>query len=300
MKALDSNLRRETVRWQEKLFRCSIRRRSRLQKIQQLLGATASQDCLEITSGDGMISRQLRMDGGHWKSLATDPAAQEALQFFVDEPVSVLNGSTIDAPDQSVDAVVVVNALERVVDDHALIRECHRVLRPDGRLIITTHRNMKFCVGGSPVRALLGLSWRKRGMARSGYTTRDFFDVLKDGFDVPETITYSTFCMEVPGLFYEAAANRLAGRPYNMPPANIGTEQFYGYTKLNAFAVLLSPLMWLCARLDRVLSFVFPGHNIAAKTKRRVWRERRTPRLIDGRSIAEAALNTKIGTAAPF
>ena len=104
----------------------------------------------------------------------------------------------------------------------------------------------------------------------------------------------------MPGLLCEAAANKLARGPYNMPPSNADTEHFYYYTKLHALGTIAWPLMWLTSKIEKVVSFMMPGHNIVAKTKRRVWRERRTPILVDGRSIAEAALNTKIGTAAPF
>lgn len=300
MKVMDQNLSGEVLRWQEKLFSRSVRRQAKLKQVKRLLGATAGQDCLEVTAGDGMISRQLRMDGGSWTTIVTPPEAKDSMEFFVKGGVQVLQNETLDAADLSFDAVVIVDALERIADDHAFIRECHRVLRPDGRLIITTHHRMRFCIGGGPTRAMLGLSWKKKGLVRAGYTTREFFDVLKDGFDVPETISYSSCCVESPGLFCEAAANKLAGGAYNMPPADADTEQFYHYTKLVSLGTLVYPWMWLMSKLDKLLLFILPGHNIAAKTKRRVWRERRTPILVDGRSIAEAALNTKIGTAAPF
>ena len=298
MKAMEQNLSGEVLRWQEKLFLRSVRRQTKLRQVKELLGATAGQDCMEVTAGDGMISQQLRLDGGTWTTLVPDDAVLESMQFFVKSGLRVLKDQTIDMPDQSVDAVVILDALERVADDHGFIRECHRVLRPDGRLIITTARKLPLGVG--PIRALLGLSWKKRKLVRCGYTTREFFDVLKDGFDVPETISYSTCVVELPGMFCEAAANALVGGAYNMPPADADTEQFYHYTKLQFLGAIAYPWMWLMVRLDNVLNFILPGHNMAAKTKRRVWRERRTPILVDGRSIAEAALNTKIGTAAPF
>ncbi len=300
MKAMDKNLSGEVVRWQEKLFKRSVRRQTRLRKIKQLLGVTSNQHCLEICAGDGVISEQLRMDGGSWTTLVPDADAQASMNYFVKSNVRVLQNETIDAPDQSFDAVVVVDALERMRDDRAFIKECHRVLKTDGRLIISVARKMLFCLGGCPLRLMLGLSWKKKGLARSGYSAHEFFDVLKDGFDVPETVSYSTCCVEVPGLLCEAAANKLAGGSYNMPPADADTEEFYHYTKLYALGTLIYPLMWLLSKLEGVLLFILPGHNLVAKTKRRVWRERRTPILMDGRSIAEAALNTKIGTAAPF
>jgi len=292
MRAMENNLSDEVVRWQEKLYNRSTRRKMRVRKLKQLLGAVSNQRCLEVSAGDGVISAQLRLDGGEWTTLVPDAAAQTSAGYFLKGGLRILQDETIDEPDHSFDAVVVVDALERMRDDRAFIRECHRVLKPDGRLVINVAR-----------RSFLGLfnsSWKKKGLARAGYTGTEFFDVLKDGFDVPETISYSTGLVEMPGRLCEAIANKLAGGLYNMPPANAGTEEFYHYTKLYALGTLLAPLMWLLSQTDQLLLFVFQGRNMAAKTKRRVWRERRTPVLMDGRSIAEAALNTKIGTAAPF
>lgn len=299
MKAMDANLRAEVVRWQEKLFKRSVRRQMRVRKLRDLLGLTTNQNCLEITAGDGMISTGLREGGGRWKTLVLSNEAKASVDWFVDDQVEIFPGGSIHEPDGTFDVVVIVDALERVRDDYAFIKECHRVLKPDGRLVVTTARKM-ICLGVCPLRSILGVSWRAKGLERPGYTNGEFFEVLKDGFDVPETDSYSTCCVEVPGLFCEALANKLAGGPYNMPGENTGTEQFYHYTKLNVFAALVYPLMWVLGKLDEKLLFFMPGHNMVAKTKRRVWRVRKQPVLIDGRSIAEAAINTKIGTAAPF
>ncbi|HNX53259.1 MAG TPA: methyltransferase domain-containing protein [Pontiellaceae bacterium] len=295
---MDVNLRNEVIRWQEKLFKRSVRRQMRLRELRELIGITTNQNCLEITAGDGMISTRLRDGGGRWKTLVLSNDVKTALDWFVPDQVEVLQDSIKEA-DGTFDLVVIVDALERVRDDYAFIKECHRVLKSDGRLVVTAARKM-LCLGTCPLRSMLGLSWRAKGLERPGYTSGEFFEVLKDGFDVPETDSYSTCCVELPGLLCEAAANKLLGGLYNMPGENTGTEEFYHYTKLNIFATLVYPLMWVLARLEEKLFFFAPGHNMVAKTKRRVWRARKQPVLIDGRSIAEAAINTKIGTAAPF
>jgi SAM-dependent methyltransferase len=299
MKAMDANLRNEVIRWQEKLFKHSVRRQMRLRKLKELISSTTNQNCLEITAGDGIISARLREGGARWKTLVLSSEAKASVDWFVEGQVDILQSAAINEPDGTFDLVVIVDALERVRDDYAFIKECHRVLKPDGRLVVTAARKM-VCLGVCPLRSILGLSWRAKGLERPGYTSGEFFEALKDGFDVPETDSYSTCCVEVPGLFFESAANKLARGPYNMPGENTGTEQFYHYTKLNAFATLVYPLMWLLSRFEEKLLIFMPGHNMAAKTKRRVWRARKQPILIDGRSIAEAAINTKIGTAAPF
>ncbi len=299
MKAMDVNLRNEVVRWQEKLFKRSIRRQMRLRELRELIGITTNQNCLEITAGDGVISARLRDSGGRWKTLVLSNNVKTALDWFIPDQVEVLQNAGIKEADGTFDLVVIVDALERVRDDYAFIKECHRVLKSDGRLVITAARKL-LCLGTCPLRSMLGLSWRAKGLERPGYTSGEFFEVLKDGFDVPETDSYSTCCVELPGLLCEAAANKLLSGLYNMPGENTGTEEFYHYTKLNIFATLVYPLMWVLAKLEEKLFFFAPGHNMVAKTKRRVWRARKQPVLIDGRSIAEAAINTKIGTAAPF
>jgi SAM-dependent methyltransferase len=300
MKAMDANLRSEVIRWQEKLFKRSVRRQMRLRKIKGLIGITTNQNCLEITAGDGMISTRLREGGGRWRTMVLSNMAKASLEWFIEDQVEVFQGPAIKEADGTFDLVVIVDSLERVRDDYAFIKECHRVLKPDGRLVITAACKTVFCLGGCPLRSMIGLSWRAKGLERNGYTSGEFFEVLKDGFDVPDTDTYSTCCVEVLGLLCEAAANKLARGLYNMPGEKTGTEEFYYYTKLNAFAATLYPTMWLLAKLEEKLMFFIPGHNIIAKTKRRVWRVRKQPILMDGRSIAEAAINTKIGTAAPF
>jgi len=300
MKVMDANLRNEVVRWQEKLFKRSVRRQMRLRQIKELIRITTNQDCLEITAGDGMISARLREGGGRWETLVLTAAAKASLDWFVEDQVELLQGPAIKEADGTFDLVVIVDALERVRDDYAFIKECHRVLKSDGRLVITAARKMSFCPGGCPLRSMLGLSWRAKGLERPGYTSGELFEVLKDGFDVPETDSYSSGCVEVPGLLFEGLANKLVHGPYNMPGANAGTEEFYHYAKLNVLAMLFYPLMWIPSKLEGNLLFFIPGYNMVAKTKRLVWRARKQPVLRDGRSIAEAAINTKIGTAAPF
>ena len=300
MKTMDDNISGEILRWQQKLFGVSVRRQVRLKKLKEFLGGTSGQCCLEVTAGDGMISQGLRRDGGEWTTLVPTPEAKDALGYFIPEEIQVVESECISAPDHTFDTVVIVDALEWMRDDMAFIRECHRVLKTDGRLIVTTARRIPIFFFCGLFRILFGESWKRRGLARGGYTSHSLFDALRNGFDVPDTSSYSTGLVEAPGVFGEVLANKLVRGAYNMPRAIAGAETCYHYVQLVAGGMVIYPIQWFFSVIEKWLLYVLPGHNLIAQTKRRVWRERIIPVLRDGRSIAEAALNTKIGTAAPF
>lgn len=52
--------------------------------------------------------------------------------------IAIVNG-VVDLPDGSVDLVLSTQVLEHVADPDAYLDECHRLLRPGGRLLLTTH-----------------------------------------------------------------------------------------------------------------------------------------------------------------
>jgi hypothetical protein len=74
-----------------------------------------------------------------------------------------------------------------------------------------------------------------------------------------------------------------------------GQNELYGYRHVHTLAGIAYPLVWILSKME-----FLPAHKLLVKSRRRLWRPRTQPKLIDGRSIAEAAINTKIGTAAPF
>ena len=201
MKAMDVNLRSEVVRWQEKLFKRSIRRQMRLRELKELIGITTNQNFLEITAGDGVISSRLRDGGGRWKTLVPSETVKVSVDWFVDDQVEVLNGPCIKEPDGTYDVVVIVDVLERVRDDYAFIKECHRVLKPDGRLVVTATRKMGFCVGSCPIRSMLGLSWRAKGFERPAIPMASCLKCSRMALMYPKLILIPAVVSNFPGCF---------------------------------------------------------------------------------------------------
>jgi SAM-dependent methyltransferase len=298
MDVLDQNLRRELLTWHERLFSHSIRRKEKLMRLKESLGSTSHQHCLLISAGDVMLAQKLRQNGTVWDFLAVTDASATGMGQVLNADISRFSGLPLAYEENTFDSVVIADALEYIEPDYEFIKECHRVLKSDGRLVITvgSMRNFGLIRG---LKQLIGPNDLQAGRFRPGYTSRQLFDILKDGFDVPGITRYSGFFTELTGIWSSLSARIIAGPHYEIPPEQVDQYLFYKYRNLNAAFAIGHLFMWFSTILDKIF-IMFPRYNLIAKTKTRAWRPRKIPVLADGRSIAEAALNTRIGTAVEF
>lgn len=294
MSDININLEEEIRIWQERLFCRSIRRQRKLEQITLLAGNTSNQQCLEISAGDGFISSSLRSSGGSWKTVVTTSAAAESLAYSLNENVTLIDNCKLPYDDGTFDRVVIIDALKGIHDDHGFIRECHRVLKNDGWVIISETRRATYSFVAL-LQRMFNTSPLAKGQRRNGYKVSELFNILKDGFDVPETITYSNGLLESATAIGEFVQTRFLQDYYWLVKKHTEKDLLYRYRRLHGLAGTFYPLLWIFSKLE-----FLPGHQLLVKSRRRHWRPRLQPKLIDGRSIAEAAINTKIGTAAPF
>jgi SAM-dependent methyltransferase len=61
-----------------------------------------------------------------------------------DATMRINDDGTVPVPDESIDAVLSTQVLEHVADPKRYLQECHRVLRPGGRLLLSTHGFMVY------------------------------------------------------------------------------------------------------------------------------------------------------------
>ena len=291
---MDTNLDTEIRLWQEKLFKRSVRRARKLNRIEGLAGNTRNLQCLEISSGDGVVSTHLRSLGGSWKTAVSTKSAADSVGYNISDPIVLIENGKLPFDEDTFNMVVIVDALKGIAADSDFIRECHRVLKSDGWVIISEECRRPISLT-TLLRKLLGVSPVAKGQKRNGYTSGELYNILKDGFDVPETIVYSNGLLESVAAIGEAIQKLVLPEHYWLIRAKAGQEELYRYQRLYTLAGIAYPLFWILSKLD-----FLPGHKLLVKSRRRPWRPRRQPKLVDGRSIAEAAINTKIGTAAPF
>jgi SAM-dependent methyltransferase len=263
------------------LFQKSLPLQVRLQEVRRAMGNTEGLACLEIGAENGMFSLQLRKHGGKWKSFAADEETAQAVGEVVQDEVHVLKDGVLPFNKKIFDIIVVVNFLERHVDDVAFIEQCHKALNPEGRFIVVTNRLGAF-MPMRMLRHLLGMTEEKEHFVRPGYSESDLFDVLKSGFDVHLVRPYSRCLTELTRAFIDRLAER---------PAPVGEAEASAHHRLHMIGGVIYKIVY---QLD-FLMLMSRGYSQIAVAKRRSWKSRKPPILVDGRSISEVVLSRPAG-----
>lgn len=276
------------------IFLLSPLRKRLARHMARMLGPAAGQDVLSFTADElvaAVVAQNAAAAGeAAWTAVAESPARAALLAGLGFRDVrEATRLPALDLPDASQDAAVLGGVLEYAVRPEDIMAQIHRVLRPKTRVILHVRRRRRSLV--NLFRRWAGLADPARPPICGGFTPAELFDVIKDGFDVQETETFGRFFTE----FTEVLAELFAGL---VPETCEEAALRPGSLKRALWAYrLFTPLFWLAAALDTVFFFL-PNHHLVIRAKRRMlWVPRVTPRLRDGRSIAEAALGSKIGTA---
>lgn len=208
---------------------------TRWRAIKRLLTAESLPDrafVLEVGCGHGIMSFQVARKNEHWKVLGVD-ADRESIELA--DLARVRNG--IDnvefrahvAPrlevvtSESCDAVLLIDVIEHVKEDTALLSEVYRILKPGGFVLLSVPTPNYPRVFG----------WRFHqavGHVRDGYWQGQLESIVrKCGFEVE-------LC-----------------RPYTYPPSAFGCFIFYRWLlRIRGLPTILSPLLDLICRLDSV------------------------------------------------
>lgn len=233
--------------------------------------------CLDVGIDNGAMSYQLHRAGGTWHSVVFSPDLVEPVRAVVGDRVHALKGVRLPFKKKVFDVVVLVDMLERIELDDEFISECHRVIKHDGRIVIATARLKSWSLV-NVFKKLLGSTRERSGHVRAGYSESQLFSILKHGFDVESVRTYSRFFVELVdtvvcfldrGYQKDIAAER---------------EKWWRLYSVAGFFYRLAD------QLDMILFFT-RGYYMIAAAKRRAWRPRNAPILVDGRSISEAVLS---------
>lgn len=109
---------------------------------------------LEVGCGSGRFLNRMRDAGWTVQGIDFDPGAAAHVERKYGIHVSVGSLADMHFPDAAYDVVAMSQVIEHVHDPLALLKQCHRVLRPGGRLVITTPNAL------SLAHRLYGRCWR--------------------------------------------------------------------------------------------------------------------------------------------
>ena len=282
----------------QRWFDRSMTRRKSFRIMSELMGPVGGSAGLSVVAEDVLVSYQLSTAGKTWDVVSILPEPGHAVQCLYGRDIKQWQDGALPFEDKTFDVILLDNVLEYVTHDEAFIAECHRVMKPSGYLILKVPDAKRFSLLNL-VRRWLGLDGWEQGRARIGYTESDLFAILKDGFDTEDVRKWGRFFSRtVETIIQTVIALSGAGQQLT---GQTGDEErsLMSYRRIVRVYGFFLPLGWLAHALDGLLFFT-RGYDMGIRARHRAWKPRLAPELRDGRSIADATINTKIGTAGPF
>lgn len=262
-----------------KTFRKVLPWKLKLHEIGRQMHSTEVETCLDIGANHGGISYYLRKKGGKWSTVVTNRKAYDLVRRVVGSDVHLMQDGQLPFKKNTFDVVVIVDLLEITDSDSDFIQECHRVMKTDGHLVINVARSKPWSLINT-MRRMLARELGKDPEVYVGYTESELFSLLKHGFDVYTVRTYSRFFLEFVNMFVRMCVVRFE-------IGDSGVEREASIERIYSFARIF---YWIADQLD-ILLFFTKGHHMLASAKRRAWRSREAPVLVDGRTITEAVLS---------
>ena len=206
--------------------------------------------CLDIGFRHPHVCQALRQTGGYWTSVsAADSREQAGLALALGAETVVPLGANGTLPFEDKQFDVLVLALGSLRGDSeadvALIRECHRVLKAPGYLILTVEFVRPF--------ALADLFYHRRQVTGTGgrYSETQLFELLKPGFD---WLGMRPFCR-----FWVQMVRQWADQKGLSSSSETRLALYY----------------WIAKQCDRLL-FFSGGYVVTSYGRRKGWRVRQS------------------------
>jgi SAM-dependent methyltransferase len=265
---------RQARPWQLRMFSKGLKKRQKLRLILRQIGPLQGQDCLLVTNGDnnGALNYYLREQGGQWNWVELESAGIAEMEDLLGESVAKGEPEKLPCPDAAYDAVISIDVHEHLDGCEPFNRELVRVLRPGGRVLVTTPNGD----GWKPLTVLkraIGMTKERYGHRVIGYNVRQHRAMLEPlGVVYERSGSYSKFFTELIELGINFAYLALAGKRTDKSGTTPGIapasgRQFRSVEKQYRLYSAVFPVCWLVSKLDLLL-FPFTGYAVSVVCRR--------------------------------
>lgn len=185
--------------WQLEMFGRSLKKQQKLEALLRFTGNINDQRCLLLTCGDnnGALNWHFRRHGGEWVwGDVTDENLGE-ISAFLGEPVHHVPENNFPFDDDSFDCLIAIDVLEHLPDDQNFLSEIRRVVKPNGRAIVTVPNGDPHLLANQ-VKWRVGMTPETYGHTRAGYTIAELQEaVMRVGLRPVDAGGYSRLFTEI-------------------------------------------------------------------------------------------------------
>jgi len=260
--------------WQLRLFSKTLKKRQKLALLLRQIGPTAGRRCLLVTNGDnnGALNWHFREHGGDWTWVENEEGHIAEMQALLGDPVLKGEAQRLPVPDAAFDVAVSIDVHEHLDDCAPFARELGRVVRPGGRVVVTTPNGDPW----KPVTLLkraIGMTKERYGHKVYGYNVAQHEAMLRAaGLEPLAHGSYSKLFTESIELALNFAYVVLLSKK-KKPGVEVGTiapssgEQLRSVEKQVRLYSAIYPVLRAIAALDALLPF-FTGYAVAVVARR--------------------------------
>lgn len=245
--------------WQERLFENSLMKKEKVRLILKMIDFS-DKKIFDLGCSNGVVSYQLKISGGSWIHSDLDYENLKTSKSILVKDIFQQPEDMIPLKDNQFDCVLALDFLEHIDDDIRIVKEINRILKTNGKVIISTPISGGFFFLNW-FKSKLGLRPEIYGHKREGYSLSELKRILAGcGFSVTHSSTYAKFCVELLEVFLNilfVRINKIRKTRLRSGSISPSSEKDFGHNSglFKVYSTFIYPIIYIISRIDKLLWF---------------------------------------------